>query len=403
MALDSRKITLGLTGGIACYKVPHVVRGLVNDGAEVQVVMTRAACEFIAPLTLETVSGHSVATDTFERNVFVGTRHIDLAQDCDLLVIAPATANFLGKAANGIADDLLSTIFCASNKPTLIAPAMNPHMWNNPAVQRNIDFLRYQGHRFVGPESGAMACEAAGVGRMSEPDRILGAIVEALSLTGSGSLEGKKIIVTAGPSREAIDPVRYLSNHSSGKMGYSLAAAALAAGADVTLITGPTKLPTPLGARVVEFTTTEDLARAVESEFEQADCLIMAAAPADFRPADVRPEKIRRGSEILELRLQPTIDILKSVAQKKKAHQTVVGFALETGNGLERARSKLAEKQLDLIVLNEVGPGRAFDSDTNEITLITPDGEPEVWPRAAKADLARKLIARISHILNGRS
>lgn len=402
MALDSRKITLGLTGGIACYKVPYLVRSLVADGAHVRVVMTRAACEFITPLTLETVSGHPVAVEMFEKGGFVGTRHIDLAQDCHLLVIAPATANFLGKAANGIADDLLSTVFCASAKPTLIAPAMNPHMWSNASVQRNVAYLRDCGHHFVGPDSGAMACEASGVGRMTEPDRVHRAIVELLAVVEEQSLTGKRVIVTAGPSREAIDPVRYISNHSSGKMGYAIASAALEAGADVVLITGPTSLTPPPGARVIEFATTDELAAAVQSEFGDADCLIMAAAPSDYRPAAAGDEKIKRLEKPLELTLQPTPDILRALSDRKRQDQLVVGFALETSDGLANARRKLTDKQLDLIVLNEVGPGRAFDSDTNEVTLLMPDAEPEVWPQASKALLARKLVGRIAQILTER-
>lgn len=403
MALDSRKITLGMTGGIACYKVPYLVRALIADRARVQVIMTRAACEFIAPLTLETVSGREVAVDTFERGRFVGTRHIDLAQECDLLVIAPATANFLGKAANGIADDLLSTVFCASDKPALIAPAMNPYMWNNRSVQRNVDYLRELGHHFVGPDTGEMACEASGVGRMSEPERIHRAVVELLSATKTKGLSGKQVIVTAGPSREAIDPVRYISNHSSGKMGFAIASAAVAAGAQVTLVTGPTSLTPPPGAKVMQITTTEELSKAVRAEFGQADCLIMAAAPADYRPVDAGQEKIRRGAAPLELKLQPTPDILRSVAETKRPEQVVVGFALETGDGLASAQRKLREKHLDLIVLNETGPGRAFDSDTNEITLVTPDMQTEAWPQASKSELARRLIERIAQILAKRS
>ncbi len=403
MAFDGHKITLGLTGGIACYKVPYLVRSLVADRALVQVVMTRAACRFITPLTLETVSGRPVAVDMFEEGGFVGTRHIDLAQACDLLVIAPATANFLGKAANGIADDLLTTVFCAARKPALIAPAMNPHMWGNPSVQRNVAFLRDQGHHFVGPDSGEMACEASGVGRMSEPEQIHGAIVELLGAIEQKSLVGKRVVVTAGPTREAIDPVRYISNHSSGKMGYAIADAAAEAGADVVLITGPTSLTPPAGVRIARFTTTDQLHRAVQDEFGQADCLVMAAAPSDYRPADVGEGKIKRRETPLELKLLPTPDILKSIAEHKSPEQVVIGFALETNDGVTNARRKLADKHLDLIVLNEVGPGRAFDSDTNEVTVLDPDGEPEVWPPALKTALARKLIDRIAHLLADRT
>jgi phosphopantothenoylcysteine decarboxylase/phosphopantothenate--cysteine ligase len=423
MSNHGRKITLGLTGGIACYKIPYLVRALVADGVEVRVIMTEAATKFITPLTLETVSGHPVAVAMFQPDDFVATRHIDLGQDCDLLVVAPATANFLGKAANGIADDLLSTVFCAASVPVLVVPAMNPDMWQAAAVVRNVAQLRRDGCHFFGPAEGAMACETSGVGRMSEPDEIYQAVTKLLKLkkkalksntqkgntqtgnaqTGNAqtgnALEGRKIIVTAGPSQEAVDPVRFLSNNSSGKMGYALAAAAVAQGADTVLISGPTALDPPPGARLVSFRSTAELHAAVTREFADADLLIMAAAPADFRPSDVADRKIKKGDGLAQIALEPTIDVLQAVAKIRQPHQYVVGFALETDHGLAHAKSKMKSKNLDMIILNQVGDDTGFDSDTNQITILRPRCKPEVWDLADKAEIARRLVDKLAGLL----
>ena len=398
MSLKGKKITLGLTGGIACYKVPYLVRDLVREGCQVQVVMTEAATKFITPLTLETVSGHPVGIDMFPTGGYTATRHIDLAQKCDLLVVAPATANFIGKAANGICDDLVTTTFCACDKPVLVAPAMNPVMWSNPAVQRNFERLKELGHHFVGPNEGEMACESTGVGRMAEPDQILAAIRDLLEVKKK-SLSGKRFIVTAGPSREPIDPVRFISNHSSGKMGYAIAMAAVARGAETVLITGPTHLKPPVGVRVISFQTTEGLHRAVSREFRKADCLIMAAAPADYRPEKVSRKKIKKQAEARLLSLEPTVDVLKSVAATKRQGQIVIGFALETDRAVDNARRKLVDKNLDLIVLNEVGPGTGFDNDTNRVTIIRPRKRPEPWPLMGKTEIATRLVDLIASLM----
>lgn len=399
MALKQRKITLGLTGGIACYKVPYLVRSLVREGAVVQVVMTEAASRFITPLTLETVSGHAVATTMFEADQFVATRHIDLAQDCDLVVIAPATANFIGKAANGIADDLLSTIFCAADKPVLFAPAMNPVMWANPAVQKNVAYLKQLGHQWVGPEEGEMACESSGVGRMSEPDQILAAIKVQLKRKKK-ALDGKRLLVTAGPTREAIDPVRYISNHSSGKMGYAIAAAAQRAGAEVTLLTGPSSESRPSVTRLIEFTSTSELKEIVEVEFPACEALIMAAAPADYRPARVAHSKIKKADNDLNLELEPTVDILRSIAAGKRTGQIVIGFALETEAGVANARKKLREKNLDVILLNQVGTDTGFNADTNQITVIRPRRQPDQWSMATKTEVADRIVKLLASLIN---
>ncbi len=398
MSHHGRKITLGLTGGIACYKIPYLVRALVADGAEVRVIMTHAATKFITPLTLETVSGHPVAVEMFPDDDFVATRHVDLGQDCDLLVIAPATANFLGKAANGIADDLLTTVFCAASGPILIAPAMNPDMWQAAAVMRNLAQLRKDGCRFCGPAEGAMACDTTGVGRMSEPDEIYTAITKLLS-PKKKALNGKKVVVTAGPSQEAVDPVRFLSNNSSGKMGYALAAAAVRLGADTVLISGPTALDPPRGVRLVPFRSTGDLHRAVTKEFADADLLIMAAAPADFRPARVSAQKIKKGEGLREIALEPTTDVLKAVSEIRGPGQYVVGFALETENGLANAKSKMKSKKLDMIVLNQVGDNTGFDSETNQVTIIRPRCKPEIWELANKPEIADRLLDKLAGLL----
>ncbi len=399
MSLEGKKITVGLTGGIACYKVPYLIRSLTKSGTEVQVIMTEAATKFITPLTLETVSERPVAVCMFPPDEFVATRHIDLGQWADLMVVAPATANFLGKVAAGVCDDLLTTVVCASTCPVMVAPAMNPQMWANPITQRNVATLSELGYQFVGPEEGDMACHDSGVGRMSEPEQIYAAIEGSL-LPKKKSLAGKKIVVTAGPSREPIDPVRFISNHSSGKMGHALAEAAVRLGAETILISGPTSLPPPAGVKLVRFETTEQLYRAVKSVVKDADCLIMAAAPADYRPVKPAGSKIKKSADAMQLSLEPTIDILKDLAARRtKRPPVVVGFALETDRPIENARKKLKEKKLDLIVLNTVGADTGFDSDTNQVTVLRPKRKPVVLPLAKKTEIAVKLLEMIASML----
>lgn len=399
MLLSGKKITVGLTGGIACYKVPYLIRALVRDGAEVRVIMTEAATKFITPLTLETVSGHPVITELFPEKEFVATRHIDLAQDTDLIIIAPATANFLGKAAHGVSDDLLTTVFCAAGAPILVAPAMNPKMWHNPITQKNIEILSEVGCSFVGPAEGEMACEASGTGRMSEPEEIFETALALLGGPKKKVLTGRRLVITAGPTREPIDPVRFISNHSSGKMGYALARAAVAAGAEVTLITGPVAQAMPEGCEVVSIGTTYELQRAVKKALTKADGLIMAAAPADYKPTKAANKKIKKAEQPLSLSLAPTVDILKSLTDKERKGKLIVGFALETDHAVDHARKKLKEKGLDLIVVNNVGDNTGFNSDTNQVTIIAPRKKPQVWPLMDKDDLARSLIDYLSQML----
>jgi len=391
-----------MTGGIACYKVPYLVRQLRQAGAEVRVVMTSSATKFITPLTLETVSGQPVALEMFPSNEFIATRHIDMAEWSELVVVAPATANFLGKVAGGICDDFLTTVICATKSPILVVPAMNPNMWQHSPTQKNAAYLKKIGFQFIGPATGEMACDQWGEGRMVEPDEIYTAAVSVLKTTRKkkapktpkekANLSGKRILVTAGPCREPIDPVRYISNRSSGKMGYALAIAAADLGAEVTLVTGPTSLPDPIGVTTISVETTEDMYRAVSGRFSRIDCLIMAAAPADYTPSNVLDQKIKKSGADSTLSLKPTIDILERLGHRKKK-QLLVGFALETENGVANARKKLKLKNLDLILLNSpCDPGSGFDHDTNQVTLIRPGRKPDQWPLQNKDALAGRLL-----------
>ena len=404
MSLKGKKVIIGLTGGIACYKIPYLVRYLVKDGAEVRVVMTEHATKFITPLTMETVSRHPVYHDMFADREFISTQHIELAHWADLYVLAPTTANVMAKLAHGICDDLLTTVLCATDKPILIAPAMNPGMWHNKVTQRNLQILKELGYRFIGPDAGEMAEKQIGVGRMVEPAALFEEVKRLLA-TGSKkkALIGRKILVTAGPCREAIDPVRFISNRSSGKMGFAIAQAAVDLGARVTLISGPTSLTPPLAAEFKPVETTAQMHKAVAEQFGDADCLIMAAAPSDFAPKSVSKHKIKRGSKSLELSLEPTLDILKDVARRKRSRQIVIGFALETEREEEHARRKLAEKKLDLIVVNNPRTkGAAFEHDTNRVTVIRPKQKPDRWPLMSKDDVARRLVDLVAQMLSGR-
>lgn len=403
MSLKDKKIVVGLTGGIACYKVPYLIRSLIKSGAEVRVVMTAAATKFITPLTLESVSNHPVAVEMFPESEYVATRHIELASWADLFVVAPATANFIGKVASGVSDDLLTTIICATMHPVMIVPAMNQNMWANPITQKNFKYLKSLGYLSVGPASGEMAEPGhAGWGRMTEPDEIFEAVSAHFSKSkkkarqGQKGAKNKKILITAGPTREAIDPVRYLTNHSSGKMGYALAQAAVEMGYDVTLVSGPTSLVPPEGVKLIHITTTAELSRVVSREFKKCDALIMAAAPADFSPASNSDKKIKRGESDLYLRLKPTQDILKKLSTQKKKSQIVVGFALETDNGVKNARRKLSDKKLDMIVLNQPGPDSGFNTDSNRITILQPRKRPKTIDVAPKSEVARILLDKLS-------
>jgi len=400
MSLKGKKIAVGLTGGIACYKVPYLVRALRKAEAEVVVIMTEAATKFITPLTLETVSDNPVAIEMFPDGEYVSTRHIDLAEWPDLHVIAPATANLLGKVANGICDDLLTTVICAAAGPVMIAPAMNVHMWANPITQANFERLKELGYLFVDPGEGEMACDDYGVGRMAEPDVIFDAITAFFSRKSKKKvLTGKRFLVTAGATREPIDPVRFITNRSSGRMGYALAEAAVALGAETTLISGPVSLKPPPGVKLIAVESTAEMARTVKREFKKSDCLIMAAAPADYAPVSRAGQKIKKSSGALKLDLSPTVDILREIGKLKRDDQRVIGFALETEDGLANARRKLKEKNLDMIVLNSPGEQTGFDHDTNAVTVLMPGKKPASLPLASKMEIAGKLLDYISRLI----
>jgi phosphopantothenoylcysteine decarboxylase / phosphopantothenate---cysteine ligase len=382
-------VVLGVSGGIACYKAVELVRLLVKDGFVVQVIMTRGAMEFVTPLTFQTLSGRPVASETFDLTQESEIGHIRLADTADLFVIAPATANVIGKVAAGIADDLLTTVLMATQSPVLIAPAMNIHMYENPILQENVRKLRRLGYYFMEPAEGYLACGYEGKGRLPEPEKILEEIHRLLK---KKDLVGEKLLITAGPNREPLDPVRYLSNRSSGKMGYALARAAIRRGAEVALISGPTMLEPPAGARLIPVTTAAEMRHAVLDEFPWSTAVIMAAAVTDYRPADFASKKIKRGRGPIELRLEPNPDILKEIGAKKNG-KLLVGFAAETDELVANAKKKLKDKNLDMIVANDVtGAGAGFDVDTNVATILDRGGGVRALPLMSKDELAEQIF-----------
>lgn len=387
-------IVLGVTGGIAAYKACELLRLLQKQGMDVVVVMTKNACQFVSPLTFETLSGHPVALDTFDRPATWEVEHIALAKRADLFLIAPATANIIGKMANGIADDMLSTTVMATKAPVMIAPAMNTGMWENPATQENLKKLIARGVHVVAPATGHLACGDSGAGKLEDVAVIARRAVDVLR--APRDLEGLSVMVTAGPTREAIDPVRYISNRSSGKMGYAIASAAKARGANVTLLTGPVSLEPPAGVNVVRFTTTQDLLeRALEHALHQ-DVIIQSAAPADYRAKEVAMQKIKKqGGADMVIELVENPDVAATIGRSKRADQIFVGFAAETNDVLEHAKGKLVKKNLDMIVANDVtAPGAGFDVDTNIITLITQEGM-NALPLMSKAEAANEILSAV--------
>jgi phosphopantothenoylcysteine decarboxylase/phosphopantothenate--cysteine ligase len=385
-------VVVGVTGGIACYKAAELVRLLAQEGLAVQVVMTRAATEFVAPLTFQTLSGRPVATDLFSLTEESEIGHIRVAAEADLVILAPATANALGKIAAGIADDLLTTIVLATTAPVLVAPSMNVHMYENPIVQENIGRLEARGFHFMKPGEGYLACGYEGKGRLPEPPDI---VAQARSLLKKKDLGGERLLITAGPSREPIDPVRFLSNRSSGKMGYALARAGVRRGAQVTLVSGPTSLPPPVAARVLRVTTAGEMLGVVLREFREATAVLMAAAVSDYRPKEVAPRKIKRKSKTATIELTRNQDILKNLGAKKNG-KLLVGFAAETEDLVGNARRKLREKNLDLIVANDVlQAGSGFEGDTNVATLIDREGKVTALPLMSKEELADRIYDRL--------
>jgi phosphopantothenoylcysteine decarboxylase / phosphopantothenate---cysteine ligase len=392
-----RHVVVGVTGGIASYKSCTLVRRLAEAGARVNVIVTEGAAEFVRPLTFEALSGRPVLTSLWTRDAAL--QHVRLAQEAELAIIAPATAHLLARVAQGLGDDLLTTLLLARRGPTLYAPAMNDEMYAHPATQANLATLAIRGAVFVGPEAGALAeGPSARPGRMSEPETILAHAARLLS--GRSALRGKRIVVTAGPTREPIDPVRVLSNRSSGRMGFRLAEAAWERGAEVRLIVGPVSLPEPVGVAIRRVETTAEMEAAVAEALPTADVLIMSAAPADYRPA--APSATKRAREEGEWRIpmEPTPDILTRTANARKPGSLMVGFALETGDAIAKGRAKLARKQLDLIVVNDaLEPGAAFEVDTNRVVILDRDGGEEVVPLASKREVAERILDVVERYL----
>ena len=396
---DARRILLGITGGIASYKSAWLARLLTGAGAEVDVVMTRSAQEFVGAVTLQALTGRAVHTELFGAGHALD--HIKLARAADLVLVAPATADFIARATHGHADDLLTACLLAAEAPVLLVPAMNDRMWAHAQTQRNIGHARELGYHILEPETGALAAgEGSGPGRMPEPETILahaGRMLEA-----SRSLAGVRVVVTAGPTREPLDPVRYLSNRSSGKMGVEIAAAAWRRGATVRLVAGPMSILPPAGVEVTKVETTQEMAEAVRASLPDADVLVMAAAPADFRPASAATSKIKKGTAPAQVDLVGTPDILMTTRDHRKGGAIIVGFALETNDVLANGRKKLAAKGLDLVVVNDATEsGAGFGGDTNRVMIIARSGEEEVLPLMSKRDVADAILDRVEMLRRG--
>lgn len=394
--IDGKNIVLGVSGGIAAYKSVELLRLLVKEGASVRVIMTKYAQAFVGALTFEALSRQAVCTSLFENNNDASIRHIEWAQEADAVVVAPATANIIGKLANGIADDALSTFMLAVTCPVILCPSMNTHMFESHSVQRNLEILRSDGYVVIDPGSGTLACGTTGPGRLPEPEDILDRTISRLTPKDLGA---KRILVTAGPTREPIDPVRFISNPSSGKMGFAVARAAERRGGNVTLITGPTTLSDPNNVSVLRVNTAQEMADAVFENLEHSDIIIKTAAVSDYKPKEQAKQKIKKEKNELVLPLERTRDILKEIGRNKK-ERILVGFAAETEHLERHAEKKLTEKNLDIIVGNIVGsPGSGFGADTNSVTLFYKDGAKENFAQMPKDDVANLLLDRIVKML----
>jgi len=392
-SLSVSNVALGVCGGIAAYKAVEVLRGLQKAGCNVRVAMTKRACEFVTPLTFRALSGHHVVVDDYAPDNPDPIAHITFSQTIDLLIVAPATANTIAKFANGVADDFLSSTYLACTAPVLIAPAMNTTMLEHPATQRNLERLLADGVHFVEPDAGEMACGTIGPGRLSEPEQIVAAALQILN--AKKDLSGERLLITVGATREEIDPVRFISNRSSGRMGFALAEAALKRGADVTVVTGVTTAVVPRGVRIVNALSAEEMSQAVARESAGASVFIGAAAIADYRPAQRAEQKIKKSNDSITLTLERTPDVLSQVAASRSNGMLVIGFAAETENVVENAREKLRKKKLDAIVANDVTRAESgFDAATNAITIITGDEEFE-WPVLSKRDAADRILDAI--------
>jgi phosphopantothenoylcysteine decarboxylase/phosphopantothenate--cysteine ligase len=401
--LTGKRVALGVSGGIAAYKAAEILRGLQRAGCTVRVGMTRRACEFITPLTFRALSGSHVVVDDYAPDNPDPIAHITFSQSVDLLLIAPATANIIAKFANGVADDFLTSTYLASNAPVLIAPAMNTTMWNHPATQRNLRRLREDGVSIIEPDAGEMACGTFGPGRLSEPERIVAAALQILAETKSRTgrdLVGERVLITAGATREELDPVRFLSNRSSGRMGFALAEAARARGAEVTLVAGATSIAPPTNVKLVHALSAEEMRAAVMKEIPAATIFIAAAAVSDYRPAERSGSKIKKSGQSMTLTLEPTPDILAEVSAARQNGLLVVGFAAETDHVIEHARSKLEGKRLDAIIANDITrEGAGFDKETNIVTILSRASEGAIeLPMMSKLEAAHRILDEIKRL-----
>lgn len=391
--LKGKTVVLGVTGSIAAYKIANLASMLIKQHADVHVIMTKNAANFINPITFETLTGHKCLIDTFDRNFQFHVAHVSLASQADVMMIAPASANVIGKLANGIADDMLTTTAMACKAPMIIVPAMNTNMYESPVLQDNLKKLAEYGMQIIEPASGMLACRDVGKGKMPEPEVLFSHIMRVIAK--EKDLAGKKILVTAGPTREAIDPVRYITNHSTGKMGYAIAENAMLRGAEVTLISGPCSMEPPVAVRMIPVISAQDMYEAVMAERENADIIIMTAAVADYKPAKVSDQKIKKKDDDLSIPLTRTRDILGTVGPAKRQGQFVCGFSMETQNMLENSKAKISKKNLDMIVANNLKvAGAGFGTDTNVITIITPDMEKEL-PLMSKREAAEQILNEI--------
>ncbi|OON98583.1 MAG: phosphopantothenoylcysteine decarboxylase [Epulopiscium sp. Nele67-Bin004] len=395
----SKHILLGVTGGIAAYKILDVASRLKKQGYELNTIMTKNACEFVNPLSFETITSNYVVTDTFERSHKWEVEHIELAKKADIFLVAPATANIIGKVANGIADDMLSTTIMACKKTVIFAPAMNTAMYENSIVQDNIEYLKSKGYLFIEPDSGMLACGDIGRGKLPSPDNIVSFVLSQSEETTE--LSGLNFLVTAGRTIEAIDPMRYVSNHSTGTMGYAIAKVAAQKGANVTLISGPTNLDTPSGVTRINIKSAQEMYDEVHKIYAAQDVVIKTAAVADYRPKNTSEQKIKKSGDNLVLEFIPNPDILKSLGEIK-THQILVGFAAESENVIENAKAKLVKKNLDFIVANDISQeGAGFGGNTNIATIISKDGDMTACPLMLKENLATEIIEKIKNFVKG--
>ena len=394
--LKGKNVVLAVTGSIAAYKIANLASMLMKQHCKVTVLMTQNATNFINPITFETLTGNKCLIDTFDRNFQYSVEHVSLAKETDVVLVAPASANIIAKMAHGIADDMLTTTILACECPKLVAPAMNTHMYHNPIVQDNIKILKQYGMEVIQPDNGYLACGDIGEGKMPSEEVLLSYILKSIAY--NKDLNGKKVLVTAGPTREAVDPVRFITNHSSGKMGYAIARACMLRGADVTLITGPTGIKTPDFVKVIPIVSAEDMFHAVRDNFLEQDIIIKAAAVADYRPTQIAEEKVKKTEEKTSLLLEKTTDILQFLGEHRRREQILCGFSMETENMVENSRKKLEKKNVDMIVANNLKEtGAGFGTETNRVTLITKNEEITL-PLLSKDEVAHKIIDGLQNI-----